>query len=243
MDDPDCSQEGNSFMCDKKFSFGKDKILGRMIFEETGANPEGLILRGSFGDSLELKRNPSFAIHIREFQWWPEEASCNGVGGMAANTDISVINYGIVSFCSESKAIVIDDSLNQFKPFIRFWERGSPQNPTSLLRIFVQIPKTEVKEEYLSNPYPLKMLIQTTAGARYITVPPFKRITDEEAEKIRGGWEKAIKSECNKLNSALNKIRKLPHPPRGPLEENIEPELVQFEEKSNIFVAKPYIKE
>ncbi|RFA27792.1 hypothetical protein CAI21_14375 [Alkalilimnicola ehrlichii] len=81
-----------------------------------------------------------------------------------------------------------DDPLNVFAPYIQL-EPPSPFVAT----VTVEVPLDRIPQEYFDNPYPCRVLIQTSRGTRLITLPAIARpASDTVRSAALGAWAEAV---------------------------------------------------
>jgi hypothetical protein len=228
--DPDKDE----FNCTRPFNSGNALIGGLPELHELQARLEGPVFSGDLFWRKRLGRDFKLsAVNIQPFKLATQHFDCNQIGAaglglinehpewvsfyeasitlefevapLSATNEVDGIgtsssNLDIIpSYICSARVRPEDDSLNIFGPYITI-DDSSPYFKV----IVIRLPLTVVSEDYFNAPYPCYVLIQTSAGARMITIPAITRVTKQEAKNAAlGAWARRV-SICKAKSQSYN---------------------------------------
>ncbi len=227
---PDCHKESDStFVCEQPFQ-GKAQEYGTLTLERaerfgvadaaSAFHAGGLRLSGTL-DTPPETNTPILKVSVaaEPFKWSIPAHECVSTDNVPqyfeARAVITVTNAGPFPRgpfydCSVE---VLDDPLQIYAP--RLDVKTSGTLTASGFTITVVIPLYALDATYLADPYPLKVLIQTNAGARIVTIPAVKPPTSKQKKTAESEWIMAIHLICASKTVPYDEYKHLykPHQP------------------------------
>jgi hypothetical protein len=210
---PDCHKESDkSFVCEQPFQ-GKAQVYGTLTLTRverfavanaaSAFHAGGLRMSGTLVTPQETSV-PALKVSAstEPFKWFIPAHECvptdNIPPTFQARSVITVVNASAFPhgpFYNCNVQVLEGDPFQVYEPWITLNTSGAPLS--SAFSIIVHIPLFALSAEYLAKPYPLKLLIQTNAGARIITFPAIKPPTNEQMKTAESQWVMAIQLICD----------------------------------------------
>lgn len=187
-------QSEKRIICTQPIQLGSGLIgeMGTAKLTEIAALPEGLSLGGSLQLPIghygvaEAKIEDVFPFS------WGILGSCSKKDfriSCAAGFIITNIGMGPLSICEIE---ILDDPLEQYKPYVKVtWQPYERHWPVA----YIVVEPWGLKNEFLKDPYPCKMLIKTNGGVREIIFDPPKPISQDEKNALEMEGIR-VKAEC-----------------------------------------------
>lgn len=159
--------------CEQRFALSAG--LGRLTLDTIGGLPEGLLLAGTIYTGVPLE-TPQISTKVGGFTWHLGGSCGSGFGAVCdAGIEIRRASACDVAVC---EVRVLDDLLGVYEASF-----GEPQGePGPVVAVVAIRPKPT--DAFLADPYPCRVLIQTTGGARIITIPDPQPITIEQQHAL-----------------------------------------------------------
>jgi hypothetical protein len=176
------------FTCKQAVEF-KHPVFGELTLKSADGLSNGLLLSGDLGPI----RNHSHArldMTATDFSWMVSGA-CSGVFDTTTTAEIVLRNTG-ESPLVLCEAALRSDPVGQFGPSVKI-SGGLVSGGAH------QISISSLTKEYLANPYPLKLLFKTNGGARLVTIPAPKALSDDARVTMLDAW----KAGCSSLSDTF----------------------------------------
>ena len=205
---PKCTytEDKTSFLCEYPIPPPIDnREFGRMDTTSVRGLTRGLLLGGKITSPRDIKPSLLIVGDVWPFEWRHEDPCKKKVELMV----YAEFPYFEGPYVEINEISVRNDRFEQFRPYLKTTPDG-PSGYSLSSKVVVQIPRAELKPEYLAAPYPCEILIKSNAGAYWITLPPIPVLTREIEEEL----EKALPD--------LRKIGCEPQPYDDPFRRGIE---------------------
>ncbi|WP_437275222.1 hypothetical protein WME90_28715 [Sorangium sp. So ce375] len=154
-------------------TFDNFELINGMSLTHVGGTESSLQLGGTFVPAaVALHAEHTLGVSTSKFAWAYQDPCESPKLVVSAQIDLHASDgVGIPRICTVS---VLDDPANQYKQFLSVGAQS----------ISIEIPAAKVKQAFLNAPYPCKVLIQTSMGARILTIDAFAALSDAEKQKM-----------------------------------------------------------
>ncbi len=155
--------------------------------------PAGVVLPGILAiggsESVRQASQPTLKCEVNDFTWLFPAPTCSGVEGsftMSASIVLTGTGDIPIRFCA---ATVLGDNLSAYQPYLTMEYSYCPMVVTVHMDVPVGLPDAG----------PCEVLIQTTGGARVVTLHPIPQPTPQELQQWKQDVEKWRLAHCYTL--------------------------------------------
>jgi hypothetical protein len=179
------ADDGSHLFREIPVDFGSGPDFGLLTLDNAialddprGIGESGLLLSGAI--FLKERKSTTLAdVQVGALQWGLS-GSCSGIQ-LAASASVQLATNP-PQFFYICDVEVLDDPLGVFGPDQVQWEWGSPE---------INVAVNFFPPGYLSNPYPCRLLVVTSAGMRILSIGPPPQLTPEQIQQFKNEAERA----------------------------------------------------